>query len=116
MTIMYGIPNCDTVKKARKWLTEHNIEYRFHDYKKQEVDTKVLMQAISAFGSDTVVNKRGTTYRQLDDQVKANINDKSAIEILTKHPSMIKRPILVHNDTLLIGFKVEEYEQVFTGA
>ncbi len=113
MTTMYGIPNCDTIKKARKWLSEHNIDYDFHDYKKQGVPTDVIKIAIEALGLDTVVNKRGTTYRKLDDTIKSSLNEDNALALLNDHASMIKRPILKTSNGILIGFKAEQYEAHF---
>ena len=113
MTTMYGIANCDTIKKAKNWLTSNDIAFEFHDYKKLGVPQDVIEKAIALHGVDVVVNKRGTTYRKLDDHTKQNINETNAVALLSEHASMIKRPILINNDTLLIGFKTEQYEAEF---
>lgn len=110
MIKIYGIPNCDTMKKARKWLDEHNLEYKFHDYKKQGVPEKNLKQWVKQAGWETVLNKRGTTWRKLDDAIKNNIDETSAIQVMIDNPSAIKRPVLEQGKTLLIGFKEDEYK------
>ncbi|QUL37573.1 arsenate reductase [Erythrobacter sp. JK5] len=110
---LYGIPNCDTVKKARKWLEARELEYAFHDFKKEPVDPANLMEWIAAKGVDTVLNRRGTTFRKLSDADKAALDaDKSgakAVTLLQQHPSMIKRPVVAHAGGILIGFKEDEW-------
>ncbi|MDT0594148.1 ArsC family reductase [Glaciecola petra] len=113
MTKMFGIPNCDTIKKAKSWLQKNNISFDFHDYKKLGVDETVLHDAIDNFGLELVLNKRGTTYRKLSDETKASINSDNVVGLLTEHPSMIKRPILLHNKKLIIGFNDSIYQEFF---
>jgi Spx/MgsR family transcriptional regulator len=113
MTIMYGIANCDTIKKAKLWLETNGIAYEFHDYKKQGADSSILQQALNQFGSDTVMNKRGTTYRKLSDEQKEAINENTIVSVLSENTSMIKRPILVHKGKLIIGFKADTYAAFF---
>ena len=113
MAIIYGIKNCDTMKKAFKWLDENGIEYAFHDYKKQGVDEIILNQAIIEHGWETVINKRGTTWRNLPDKVKDTMDDTKAVTIAEENPSIIKRPLLVHQGKTYLGFKAEEYEKIF---
>lgn len=118
MTTLYGISNCDTIKKAKKWLESHNIEYHFYDYKKQAVQANFLQIMIAEHGLDTLVNKRGTTYRKLSQEVKDslsehNLSEHKAVALLQENPSMIKRPILSHGQDSYIGFKAEEYSEVF---
>ena len=115
MTIaLYGIPNCDTVKKARTWLDARGIGYAFHDYKKEGADPAKLEEWIAAKGLETVLNKRGTTYRKLSDAEKADAADeRKAIALLAANPSMIKRPIAESGDTVLVGFGVAEWEALF---
>jgi arsenate reductase len=110
MIKIYGIPNCDTMKKARKWLENNNLEYEFHDYKKLGVPEKKLTQWVKKAGWETVLNKRGTTWRKLDDAIKNNIDETSSIQVMLDNPSAIKRPILENGKTLLIGFKEDEYK------
>jgi len=110
MIKIYGIPNCDSMKKARKWLDNNNLEYEFHDYKKSGVPEKNLKKWVKDAGWDIVLNKRGTTWRKLDDSIKDNINESSAIQVMLDNPSSIKRPVLESGKTLLVGFKEKEYE------
>lgn len=111
---MYGIKNCDTIKKAKKWLEQNDIAYDFHDYRQNGIDRAWLETAVNALGWELVLNKRGTTYRQLDDAKKDNMNESLAIEEMLAQPAMIKRPILVVNNVFHLGFKDDQYQQVFT--
>ncbi len=110
---VYGIANCDSMKKARKWLNKHNIEFLFHDYKKQAPDTALIAEFFEQLPWEQVVNKRGTTYRALSDETKQQLNATNAIPLLLGSPSMIKRPILRVNDKLYLGFKAEQYAAIF---
>jgi arsenate reductase (glutaredoxin) len=114
MVKIYGIPNCDTMKKARQWLTEHGIEYAFHDYKKAGLDEKLLRRWVKQAGWETLLNRRGMMWRKLDDAVKANIDEASAIRVMLETPSIIKRPVLEHGKVLQVGFKAQEYARIFT--
>lgn len=98
------------MKKARKWLDSNNLEYEFHDYKKSAVPEKKLKQWVDNAGWDIVLNKRGTTWRKLDADIKDNIDEKSALRVMLENPSAIKRPVLENGKTLLIGFKEDEYK------
>lgn len=111
--VMYGIPNCDTIKKAKNWLTQHDISFTFHDYRKQGVPQDVLAEALNELGWENVLNKRGTTYRQLSDEQKANLSASTALELLIENPAMIKRPLLVTDNTMHLGFKPAQYEEIF---
>ncbi len=113
MTIMYGIPNCDTIKKARKWLEAEGVEYQFHDYKKQGIDAELVKEFCLSLGWENVLNKRGTTYRQLSQEQKGTLNETNAIALLVEQPSMIKRPIVRHNDKLELGFSTANYAALF---
>jgi len=112
MTTLYGIPNCDTIKKARKWLDDKNIAYEFHDYKKTGIDRKTLENWCKEFGYETLINKRGTTWRKLDDQLKNNINETSAIKIMQENTSVIKRPVLISDHTKIVGFNEADYKSL----
>lgn len=116
MTIdFYGIPNCDTVKKARKWLDAKGVEYVFHDYKKEGADPEKVKSWIAEHGVETVLNKRGTTYRKLSDSEKESAADSNeAVALLVQHPSMIKRPVVEHPDGTLVGFKEDEWSAAFS--
>ena len=110
MTIhLYGIPNCDTVKKARTWLDGQGLGYSFHDYKKEGADPERLAQWIDAAGLDAVLNRRGTTFRALSEADKADINAAKGVRLMAASPSLIKRPVVEHPGGVLVGFKADEW-------
>jgi arsenate reductase len=114
MTItLYGIPNCDTVKKARTWLDGQGIAYAFHDYKKAGVTAAKVKVWSKVLGWEVVLNRAGTTFRKLPDDAKAGLNQAKAIALMIEQPSMIKRPIVEYDGGLLIGFKQPEWEAAF---
>ena len=106
---LYGIKNCDTMKKARAWLDAHNIEYRFHDYKVDGIERAHLENWCAAHGWENVLNRSGTTFRKLPEADKANLNERKAIALMMAQPSMIKRPVLIVGSSILVGFKPEVY-------
>lgn len=107
---LYGIPNCDMVKKARVWLDRNGLAYTFHDYKKQGADPAKIAAWIAAAGIDTVVNRKGTTFRKLGEAEKALAADShTAVALLVQHLSIIKRPIVEHAHGILVGFKEDEW-------
>lgn len=108
-TILHGIPNCDTMKKARVWLDQHGILYDFHDYKKLGISAEKLNGWADAVGWDVLLNKAGTTFRKLPDADKAAIDREKAIALMVEQPSLIKRPVLEHPGGVLVGFKPELY-------
>lgn len=111
---IYGIKNCDTMKKAFKWLEAEDIGYEFHDYKKQEPNKNILEQAIEAHGWETVINRRGTTWRKLPKTVQDNMDTTKAVKIAMENPSIIKRPLLVYKKKIYLGFKEDSYKDVFS--
>ena len=111
---VYGIPNCDTVKKARQWLDARGVDYAFHDYKKEGADPERLRKWIAAEGVGTVLNRRGTTFRKLSDAEKADVDEAKAVTLLQQHPSMIKRPVVEYPGGLLVGFKEDEWAAAFS--
>lgn len=113
MIKLFGIPNCDTIKKAKKWLEQNNIEYTFHDYRKDGVNSEMVNNFCQQLDWQQVLNKRGTTYRQLDDATKENLNAESAVALLVEQPAMIKRPILEKNGEFHLGFKADQYQSIF---
>ncbi|WP_375589909.1 ArsC family reductase [Hoeflea alexandrii] len=114
MTVtIYGIKNCDTMKKARKWLADHSIEAEFHDYKASGIDRAHLERWCSEAGWETVLNRAGTTFRKLDEAAKQDLDQEKAIALMLAQPSMIKRPVLEADDRIIIGFKPDRYEQFF---
>ena len=113
MITVYGIPNCDTIKRARTWLSEQGLEYVFHDYKKSGVPADHLARWLSELGWEKVVNRSGTAWRKLDDETKAAVTDAaSAAVVVTANPSVIKRPIVEwNNGTLSVGFSAELFDR-----
>ncbi|WP_396593075.1 arsenate reductase [Brevundimonas sp. R86498] len=106
---LYGIPNCDTVRKARIWLDQHGHAYAFHDYKKAGIDQASLERWVAGHGWETVLNRAGTTFRALPEADKAGLDADRAIALMLTQPSMIKRPVLDLGDRTLVGFKPELY-------
>lgn len=111
--ILYGIPNCDTVKKARVWLDQNGVAYAFHDYKKAGIERARLEQWVAAHGWETVLNRAGTTFRALPPEARADLDADRAIGLMLAQPSMIKRPVLDLGDRTVVGFKPEIYEAAF---
>jgi Spx/MgsR family transcriptional regulator len=111
MIDFYGIPNCDTVKKARAWLEAKEITYTFHDYKKEGVDPVRLHRWVGAKGWETVLNRRGTTFRQLAEADKADLDADKAVALMQAYPSTIKRPVVEHPGGLLVGFDAAEWQR-----
>lgn len=107
---IYGIRNCDTMKKARDWLDGHGVDYAFHDYKATGIDAAHLKEWAGKVGWETLLNRAGTTFRALPEADKAGIDEARAIALMLAQPSMIKRPVLDAGDTLLVGFKPGLYE------
>lgn len=112
MIKIYGIPNCDTMKKAMKWLDKNKLNYEFHDYKKWGVPESELKTWVANAGWQVVFNKRSTTWKNLDDKLKNGLSEYSAISIMMENPSAIKRPVLVKDSHLIIGFKEDEYKSL----
>jgi arsenate reductase (glutaredoxin) len=106
---VYGIPNCDTIKKARKWLDAHGIAYVFHDYKKEGADAARLARWVDEAGWQTVLNRRGTTFRQLPEDQREGLDDDKAVAVMAAHPSSIKRPVVEYDSGLLVGFDEAEW-------
>jgi len=113
MTTLFGIKNCDTIKKARKWLEQQQIEFNFHDYRSDGLEQDWLQQAESQLGWEVLLNKRGTTYRQLDESQKQDMDKDKALALLMEYPAMIKRPVLQIGNSFYIGFKPEQYRELF---
>lgn len=108
---MFGIKNCDTIKKAKKWLDDHGIAYEFHDYKKDGLSEAQLNRFIAVVGVEALINKRGTTYRQLDAAIKENLTLELAKQVMLDNPSIIKRPLLfTQGDHFILGFSTEQYQ------
>ncbi len=124
IAILYGIKNCDTIKKARRWLDDQKIPYQFHDYRVDGLSPELLQSFIEQVGWESLLNTRGTTWRKLPDEQKATINNADAAKaLMLEHPSIIKRPLLVSGsensksagtEKYLLGFKAEQYQQFFS--
>lgn len=113
-TILYGIPNCDTVKKAQKWLLQNNISYTFHDYRKDGLDKALITSFLEKLSWSELLNKRSSSYRQLSEQQKASLNEQTIIDFFIEFPTLIKRPLLIHNSNYQLGFKAENYKNLFS--
>ncbi|MGZ5001306.1 MAG: ArsC family reductase [Methylomonas sp.] len=110
MLVVYGIKNCDSVKKARSWLETRQIDYRFHDYRIDGLDAALLQSFIDALGVDAVLNQRSTSWRQLDDAQKQDLTPEKALQLMLAVPTLIKRPILNHEGRLSVGFSPDLFE------
>lgn len=114
MTItLYGIKNCDTVKKARDWLSAQHIDYHFHDFRSDGLTAAQVNDWIQAVGLETLVNKRSTTWKALDEKTKAAFDEASAATVIVEHPTLIKRPLLDTGTQQIVGFKTADYQKVF---
>jgi Spx/MgsR family transcriptional regulator len=111
---LFGIKNCDTMKKARAWLDNHGVVYTFHDYKIEGISRARLEEWSKKVGWEVLLNRSGTTVRKLPDSNRENLSEKKAIALMLAQPSMIKRPVLEAANKLLVGFKPEAYAGVFS--
>ena len=113
MITVFGIKNCDTIKKARSWLTDQGIEYQFHDFRANGIDRDRIETWIQQAGWETVLNRRGTTWRKLDAAIQDTVNRDNVAALLAEHPAMIKRPVLDIDGDISIGFKPDLYQSIF---
>lgn len=113
MSTLYGISNCDSVKKARKWLDQHAVQYRFHDFKKSGLERAMLLDWIDRVGWETLLNRRGMMWRKLPQAARDNIDRASAIVIMLETPSIIKRPVLEVDGAVHVGFSEQNYSALF---
>ncbi|MEW5756624.1 MAG: ArsC family reductase [Pseudomonadota bacterium] len=109
MITVYGIKECDTVKKCLTWLVAHQLPYRFHDLRRDGLDKDLLQRWIDALGWEALVNKRSTTWRELPEKTKADLSESTVVEVLLAHPTLIKRPVVDTGKTLLLGFHETDY-------
>ncbi len=114
MMTLFGIPQCDTVKKARAWLVDHGVDYQFHDYKKAGVPEDLLDRWLAEFGWETVINRRGTSWRRLPQAERDAMTTALARAAALNNPSLIKRPILMSDDVTLVGFDPEQWQHALT--
>ncbi|MBV5275352.1 MAG: ArsC family reductase [Lamprocystis purpurea] len=112
MITLYGITNCDTIKRARRWLALHGVDYRFHDYRKDGLTETQLRAWVDELGWDALLNRRGTTWRTLPDAAREGIDQESAIHIMLEHPSSIRRPLLDTGETRALGFSESTYTEL----
>lgn len=113
MTKIYGIKNCDTMKKARAWLEQQQLPYQFIDYRTDGLSAEQLAHFAAKCGWQNLLNTRGTTYRQLADSDKADLTEQKALALMLAQPAMIKRPLLEHNGQYTLGFSITTYQHVF---
>ena len=111
MYTLYGIKNCDTVKKARKWLEDNHIDYQFHDFRDNGLDTALLEHFDSALGYDKMLNRRSTSWRQLSEEQKKSPNKQKAFQLMLATPTLIKRPILDTGEKIILGFASDNYKK-----
>lgn len=112
MIKIFGIKSCNTMKKTFTWFDDHNIAYEFHDYKKQPPSETLAKQFLAQHPWDTIVNKRGTTWRKLEEETKQSMDASNAIDLIQQQPSVIKRPIIECDGHFVVGFNVEQFEQL----
>ena len=113
MTTLHGIPNCDTVKKARTWLADHRVTHRFHDFRKDGLDPALLDSWVDRLGWEPLLNRAGTTFRKLPEQDRVELDRARATALMLAQPAMIRRPVLVHDGGVEVGFKPERYAALF---
>jgi arsenate reductase len=113
VTTIFGIKNCDTMKKAFAWLDAHDLRYDFHDYKTAGIDLDRLKSWSKQVGWETLLNTRGTTWRKLSPTQQANLDENKALRLMSENPSLIKRPVLENGKALLVGFVPERYTDAF---
>jgi Spx/MgsR family transcriptional regulator len=113
MITVYGIANCDTMKKARRWLDEHGVAYAFHDYKKHGLDEGLLRAWVAELGWDALVNRKGSTWRKLPPETRESMDQEAAIRVMLASPSIIRRPLIDTGSARHIGFSPEQYQGLF---
>ncbi|MGB1140297.1 MAG: ArsC family reductase [Halioglobus sp.] len=113
MITLYGIKNCDTVKKARKWLDEHGVDYRFHDFREDGIDRTAVAGWIGELGWESVVNKRSTSWKALDEGARSAMDEASALEAIMDQPTLVKRPLLDTGRERFTGFSADNYNRIF---
>ena len=112
--MVYGIPNCDTVAKARRWLDSHGLSYQFHDFRKQGLEPDRLQSWIDMAGWETLLNRRSASWRALPEPVRARLDPQLAADLMLDNPTLIRRPVLEYRSQLLVGFDADRYA-VLTG-
>ncbi len=110
---LYGIPNCDTVRKARRWLDQHDIDYQFHDFREQGLDPATVKRWLDELGWETVVNRRSTSWKQLDPATRETMDQAAAQRSILEHPTLVKRPVLDTGSDRHLGFSEQQYQDIF---
>ncbi len=113
MITIYGIPNCDTMKKARKWLDEHGVEYEFHDYRKRGIEEDRVRAWVAELGWEVLLNRRGMMWRKLPEEIRASMDEATAIRTMLETPSIICRPVLDTGDARHVGYAKDRYLELF---
>ena len=111
--IIYGISNCDTVKKAKNWLDSHNIDYQFHDFRTDGINKDIINVWLNTVAWDKILNKRSTSWRNLDASTQQAINATNVVDLLIENPTLIKRPVMDVNDIITVGFNSDTYQGIF---
>jgi len=111
--ILYGISNCDTVKKAKNWLELNNIDYKFHDFRKQGLEPEIIQSWLTQIPWDKLLNKRSTTWRNLEPELQQSVNAENIFQLLVENPTLIKRPVLNVNGIINVGFNADTYQGIF---
>lgn len=111
--ILYGIPNCDTMKKARAWLDAHGVTYDVHDYRRQGIDAALIAPWVARLGWEALLNRAGTTFRKLPETDKQGLDADRAVALMVDHPAMIRRPVLIDGERIELGFKPDRYAALF---
>ncbi len=114
MPTLFGIPNCDTVKKARRWLEQQQVDYRFHDFRRDGLDKKQLSEWLKKVDWSELLNRRSRTWRELAEQDKQDLTADKAVKLMVANPSLIKRPVLVNNKQVTLGFDQATYKKLFS--
>jgi arsenate reductase len=112
-TTLYGIKNCDSVKKARHWLDANGIPYQFHDFRSDGITTEQINLWLTQLGAERILNKRSTSWRNLTEEQKQDLSDSALLPLLKAQPTLIKRPVLVNENIQTVGFSPKEYEKIF---
>jgi arsenate reductase len=114
MITLYGIKNCDTVRKGRRWLADHDIEYRFHDFRADGISEKMLGSWVEDLGWEALLNRRSTSWRHLPTAQRDGLDRATAIKLMLEHPTLIKRPVLEIDNRHYLGFREERYSELFS--
>ncbi len=112
MIRLYGIPNCDTVRKARRWLADRSVAFEFHDLRNDGLSPELLLVWVAEIGWEALLNRRGATWRKLPEDVRNDLDEESAVQLMLENPVIIKRPVLEADGKLLVGFSADSYQKV----